>query len=64
MKGEDESINEAMGQLLQMLALALVFMYLIMVHNSSLCSLLLSSCSPFLWHLQEDFWACLWGISR
>ncbi len=31
MKGEDESINEAMGQLLQMLALALVFMYLIMV---------------------------------
>ena len=29
MKGEDESINEAMGQLLQMLALALVFMYLI-----------------------------------
>ena len=31
MKGEDERINEAMGQLLQMLALALVFMYLIMV---------------------------------
>ena len=29
MKGEDESINEAMGRLLQMLALALVFMYLI-----------------------------------
>lgn len=31
MKGEDETINEAMGQLMQMLALALVFMYLIMV---------------------------------
>lgn len=31
MKGEDETINEAMGQLYLMLALALVFMYLIMV---------------------------------
>lgn len=31
MKGEDETISEAMGQLYLMLALALVFMYLIMV---------------------------------
>lgn len=31
MTGEDETINEAMGELLKMLALALVFMYLIMV---------------------------------
>ena len=31
MQGEDETINEAMGQLMLMLALALVFMYLIMV---------------------------------
>lgn len=31
MKGEDETINDAMGQLYLMLALALVFMYLIMV---------------------------------
>lgn len=31
MTGEDETINEAMGQLLTMLALAVVFMYLIMV---------------------------------
>lgn len=31
MKGEDETINEAMGQLMLMLALAVVFMYLIMV---------------------------------
>lgn len=31
MKGEDETINEAMGQLYLMLGLALVFMYLIMV---------------------------------
>lgn len=31
MKGEDETINEAMGQLMLMLILALVFMYLIMV---------------------------------
>lgn len=31
MKGEDETINEAMGQLTLMLVLALVFMYLIMV---------------------------------
>lgn len=31
MTGEDETINEAMGQLMLMLVLALVFMYLIMV---------------------------------
>lgn len=31
MKGEDETINEAMGQLMLMLVLAFVFMYLIMV---------------------------------
>ena len=31
MKGEDETINEAMGQLMLMLILAVVFMYLIMV---------------------------------
>lgn len=31
MKGEDETINDAMGQLVLMLLLALVFMYLIMV---------------------------------
>ena len=31
MKGEDETINEAMGQLVLMLVLAVVFMYLIMV---------------------------------
>ena len=31
MKGEDETINDAMGQLMLMLVLALVFMYLIMV---------------------------------
>ncbi|MDO5392586.1 MAG: efflux RND transporter permease subunit [Eubacteriales bacterium] len=31
MKGEDETINEAMGQLVLMLILAVVFMYLIMV---------------------------------
>ena len=31
MKGEDETINEAMIQVLKMLALAIVFMYLIMV---------------------------------
>lgn len=31
MAGEDETINEAMGQLLKMLGLAVVFMYLIMV---------------------------------
>lgn len=31
MKGEDETINEAMGQVMKMLILAVVFMYLIMV---------------------------------
>ncbi|MCI8939376.1 MAG: MMPL family transporter [Dorea sp.] len=31
MAGEDETINEAMGEVMKMLALALVFMYLIMV---------------------------------
>lgn len=31
MTGEDETINEAMGQVVKMLALAVVFMYLIMV---------------------------------
>lgn len=31
MAGEDETINEAMGQVIKMLALAVVFMYLIMV---------------------------------
>lgn len=31
MAGEDETINEAMGQVLKMLALAVIFMYLIMV---------------------------------
>ena len=31
MKGEDETINDAMGQLMLMLILALLFMYLIMV---------------------------------
>ena len=31
MKGEDETINDAMGQLILMLILAVVFMYLIMV---------------------------------
>lgn len=31
MKGEDETINDAMGQLILMLLLAIVFMYLIMV---------------------------------
>ena len=31
MKGEDETINEAMGQVGKMLALAVIFMYLIMV---------------------------------
>ncbi|MDO4322323.1 MAG: efflux RND transporter permease subunit [Lachnospiraceae bacterium] len=31
MAGEDETINEAMGEVLKMLALAVVFMYLIMV---------------------------------
>ena len=62
MKGEDESINEAMGQLLQMLALALVFMYLIMVAQFQ------SLLSPFYHHVHHSsgiyrrtFWACLWG---
>ena len=31
MQGEDETINEAMGQVVKMLILAIVFMYLIMV---------------------------------
>ena len=31
MKGEDETINDAMGQVMKMLILAVVFMYLIMV---------------------------------
>ena len=31
MKGEDETINEAMGQVMKMMILAIVFMYLIMV---------------------------------
>lgn len=31
MKGEDETINDAMGQVMKMMILAIVFMYLIMV---------------------------------
>ena len=48
MKGEDETINEAMGQLVLMLVLAVIFIYLIMVaqFQSLLSPFIIMFCIP------------------
>ena len=48
MKGEDETINEAMGQLVLMLLLAVIFIYLIMVaqFQSLLSPFIIMFCIP------------------
>ena len=48
MKGEDETINEAMGQLVLMLVLAIIFIYLIMVaqFQSLLSPFIIMFCIP------------------